>query len=258
MLKFKNGKLDENYLFQIVKTKTDIIREIFIMKKSLSFHANIIGEHKPTNSNDSVIIDLFLDQSNYQTKHFYNNILKLRITNFSNKYWNKFKMDNNLLTQYCILKIKKFKDRRIAEFHFKVLHNIIANNENLKKWKISNTELCDLCKETHDLEHLLFSCIKAQAVWKIIENLFKISIRFVDVIFCFKIDTYKIFSLCAYFLYKEWINRDNNVWTYKKCLNHFYNFIKYSCTLYQNIAENNFYIIQQLEAILEYLIRIKQ
>ena len=50
-------------------------------------------------------------------------------------------------------------DNRIKPFRYKLIHNIIATNENLFTWKINNSPDCHCCNELDIFEHCFINYI---------------------------------------------------------------------------------------------------
>jgi hypothetical protein len=58
------------------------------------------------------------------------------------------------------------KNTRILAFHFKLSHRILACNEKLYKWKITDTDKCNRCLTNIDgIEHHLVACPKLKPFW---------------------------------------------------------------------------------------------
>ena len=99
---------------------------------------------------------------------FYKNLIKFKVekpTKQENHWINicnvkDFNFDYVYISQIC-----KVKDRKIAEFNFKVLHNVLSCNANLVKWKKKDIALCNICGELETIEHLLFNCTFAKRIW---------------------------------------------------------------------------------------------
>ena len=82
------------------------------------------------------------------------------------------------------MKMINIKDKKIAEFNYKVLHNILPCNVNLVRWKKAENKKCMFCKEDEDIPHLLFNCMYAQTIWKKLKNdcNFNVSLEDIDLI----------------------------------------------------------------------------
>ena len=82
-------------------------------------------------------------------------------------------------------KVKQLKDKKLAETNFKILNDILPCNRNLFKWEKSDTNLCLFCQEEESVSHLLYDCICAQKIWKLVKDVFHLrhAISHDDVIF---------------------------------------------------------------------------
>ena len=62
-------------------------------------------------------------------------------------------------------------DRKLSEFKFKLLHNLLACKEKLYKWKIDMSEKCRFCNIKENTKHQLFSCEQVSALSKTVGNM---------------------------------------------------------------------------------------
>ena len=54
---------------------------------------------------------------------------------------------------------KSQKNKKNADFHFKLIHRILPSQENLYKLKLSNTEKCRFgCEEKGSYNHMFITC----------------------------------------------------------------------------------------------------
>ena len=106
-------------------------------------------------------------------------------------------------------KVKQLKDKKLAETNFKILTNILPYNRNLSKWGKSDTNLCLFCQEEESVSHLLFDCICAQKIWKLVNDVFHLghAISHDDVIFGVDLELSMkyVFSILIYYIYKQWL-----------------------------------------------------
>ena len=57
-------------------------------------------------------------------------------------------------------------DTRTRVFQFKFLHDILATNYRLYKWKIRTDAMCEFCREREqDLNHLFWACTEVTRFW---------------------------------------------------------------------------------------------
>jgi len=76
----------------------------------------------------------------------------------------------------------------------------------LKRWKIIDTEKCDICEEVQDILHLIFQCDRSQPIWNKVGNVFDTVITSPDLVYGRTDNVFNVVvSLVAFFLYKDWI-----------------------------------------------------
>ena len=61
---------------------------------------------------------------------------------------------------------------------YKLVHHILAVNHNLKKWKRINSSECELCGSQDSLEHFIYECPTAKALWQNIHSWWKTEFDF--------------------------------------------------------------------------------
>ena len=174
--------------------------------------------------------NLLYDVPCARSKFYYNMLLQrgeaASIKSVS-KWVDKYDILADDFTNVWQCKVKDIKDKRIAETNYKILHFILPCNKNLYRWKKKESALCSICLETEDIEHLLFSCKYARAIWKQIEYVLNIEISIESVLF--GTDTRKdmnvVFSIICHLIYKEWLelsleNRERTCITGLKSIKH--------------------------------------
>ena len=97
---------------------------------------------------------------------------------------------------------------KLREFSFKVMYGILACNSNLKKWRIKESYVCDICNSKQTIEHLLFECHRAVNLWNLFEDAYQITMNFSNIVCGFKdydLVFNQVVTLLSYLLYKEWL-----------------------------------------------------
>lgn len=74
--------------------------------------------------------------------------------------------DSNLWKNMYTRKVKDIIDNKIAEFNYKMLHNIFCNNAYLSKWLRDKGDNCNICKTIENTKHLLFECKNVEHIWR--------------------------------------------------------------------------------------------
>ena len=214
-LRFIDGILDENFVYAIVRDKRDILSEMSKLKLALKPYAQYIGSNEPcedthvplfTSVKQSLELQDFKD---CKSKFFYKACLAEKaVRPISEQYWQHFfELNDDDFKKIYRLKIVQVKDKKIAEFNFKTLHNILPCNMNLVRWKKKNDRKCHICNVDEDVMHMLFYCNFAQSIWKHVSNFLETEIGVSDVIVGSDIskDVDFLISLTSYFIYKCWL-----------------------------------------------------
>ena len=230
-LKITSHKLDENYIYQSVQNKGNILQQIYIIKQVLKPYLKYVQNYIPSGEKET-FINVSFYYSNGQvlttihTNLLFHNLLKQKCEKpYQEQFWTKYmqaenidfsvienkniklkdkKISNvsfyysngqvlttnkihtnllfhNLLKQKCEKPYEeqfwtkymqaenidfsviynqniKLKDKKIAEFNYKVLNLILPCYLNLKRWHINDSTLCELCQTKHDIPHLTYFC----------------------------------------------------------------------------------------------------
>ena len=62
-------------------------------------------------------------------------------------------------------KVKFVPVKKLAEFNFKLLHNIVPCGIKIAKWDKTVSALCDYCKMPENTEHMLYKCCRIKLLW---------------------------------------------------------------------------------------------
>ena len=207
-LRFQNdGKLDEAYVYDIIQSKINIHMEILMVKKALEPYSQLLRNDTIEHVNDGSNVH------KVNSKQLY---LKLEVekcasiqskdmcANLSTICHEIGISENDVFQRQLCKNI----ETKLKEFNFKVLHGILPCNDNLLKWKIKDSNACDICNSKHTIEHLLFGCHRAVHLWECFESVYRIKINY-NYIVC-GIETGDkhipvIVMLLGFLLYKEWL-----------------------------------------------------
>ena len=88
------------------------------------------------------------------------------------------------------------------------MYGILAYHSNLKKWRIKESYVCDICNSKQTIEHLLFECRKAVNLRNLFEDAYQITMNFSNIVCGFKdydLVFNQVVTLLSYLLYKEWL-----------------------------------------------------
>ena len=59
-----------------------------------------------------------------------------------------------------------FKETKLIQMQWKILHNIYPTNILLQKIGVKNTPICDFCEERDVVEHFFFKCERLHGFWE--------------------------------------------------------------------------------------------
>ena len=110
------------------------------------------------------------DSTDKKSKYFYSKIIKNKQKpSKAIKRWSDF--FDIQVDWSCVYanKIHMQLEMKIADFNYKMLHNIIPTGKNLLKWKKIDNATCIYCRNyIHDLKHMLWDCSCVYNMWKTI------------------------------------------------------------------------------------------
>ena len=102
------------------------------------------------------------------------------------------------------------RERKLAEFNYKVLQTTLACGFNLKKWQLAEDDLCVMCGIQEDIVHMLKECVCSHNIWDSVQDAFKTKISLQDIIMGKgnpAID--ELITTIAYIMYKHSLLRRN-------------------------------------------------
>ena len=196
-LNFIDGKLDEQFVYNIITDKTNIYVEIAIVKNSLLKYRNAL---RNMTQNENITERILT------AKGFYSKFVQEKendIGTYSNFLTAQINIDEeSAFTQ----KVSNEREHKLKEYNFKLLHGILACNKNLKRWRIKDRDICDVCAETQTIKHLLFDCQYVRNIWLRMKDVFNIDITFTMLLGDMQSTKYNnIVTLLGFIIYKEWL-----------------------------------------------------
>ena len=161
--------MDENYLYRTIENKREIFREITLLRHALK-PFNSLRTHVP-NQQPNFQNKQALPKPETKSKHFYKILIQRKMEKPKSENKIQTTLNDNYIAfdQVYTRKIKRIKEKKLSEFNYKVLHNILPCKRNLKIWGKTNQDTCDVCRDIQDIKHLLFECQHARKIWHLIE-----------------------------------------------------------------------------------------
>ena len=100
-------------------------------------------------------------------------------------------------------------DKRLAEFNYKLLNNILCNKAFLSKLKQDTHSQCNICLINESSKHLIFECKNVTEIWNALGTFLKTNIKWKHVIVGFNYESNRkvitlntLISYVAYRIYK--------------------------------------------------------
>ena len=82
-------------------------------------------------------------------------------------------------------------DKKLPEHNYKTITNTLPCGYIVSKWDKSVSDNCVLCKEKHDLVHLLFTCVFAKEARKLVSSFLKFDINLSYIVFGYKLSCHE-------------------------------------------------------------------
>ena len=249
-LKFSNGILDEEYVHHMVKNKANILIEIGKLKKALKPYREFLGNYEPVlHLNVPYMIVNGKAQYSFnscKSKLFYKKLVrqKAEIPLYENMWKNMFSVEDHVLRKAYYNKVFILVDKKIAEFNFKVLQNILPCNSNLVKWRKAQSRLCRICNVDENLMHMLFSCKFANGIWRDFMEKTGVDLSLKDIVLGTDSKLLNsVISIISYSIFKQWtqeafhnvLRNDIGKLSVIKCD------IVFKATIYKQLGWNEFY-----------------
>ena len=174
-----DGKLNPNAIFQNLKDKRYWIAEFEILKSSIpKSWLNIIKDKRSQKTKVKTLLSLKIgkkilkDTTNKDIRQTF--VKSKSVTPYMHAFWqNLFSCDIDWNSVYYFIN-KTLIDNRVKQVKYKIIHNIIATNENLCKWKIYNTTNCHFCGNTESVDHFFIQCNYLNEFWSTIKHAFEL------------------------------------------------------------------------------------
>ena len=202
-LKIDAGKIDESYVMKSLKKKHNCYCEILQLKQALKNYLGIAANHVPDirsniktefSETSKVIYNKLVSKKSQSpiSKSRWLDRFNTRHINFKDTYYNK---------------VKRLRDKKVAEFNFKLLHNILPCNSKLHSWGIHHSNTCAFCDQIETVDHILFSCKDVVHLWNKLLPLFNMNdLNIYEMIFeCSDLTMTWVLSLIQQKVFKRWV-----------------------------------------------------
>ena len=244
-LKFVNGKLDQQFILDKVADKRNILSEISLLVEALRPYRQYLNnsDHVP----DTELPYFwkkgqpFFTFTSAKSKMFYDAIVSQKVErNRMEEYWTRcLQKDDIDFKRMYIDRICAIKDKQLAEFNFKVINGILPCNVNLVRWRKGNTKKCNICNGDESIEHLLYYCKYASAIWESFSETLDVDLSVDDILVGNNqtIPFNFLISLVSFLIYKSWLleSMKNKPRIYKPSISMFKPDLLYRSKIYQEL-----------------------
>ncbi len=124
-------------------------------------------------------------------------------------------------------------DKKVGEFKYKIICNILSTKALISKWNKDITENCDFCGLKQTTKHLLYECPRVSSIWDLVSDVLKVNITYKHLVIGnleendFIYNRNLLITYISYSIYKHWIQAQNNIINFNtECL---LSFIKKGC-----------------------------
>ena len=224
--------LSESDLLSILPVKRNWISEYSIIKTVFSPLAKLFCTETAHYIRIPKMTLFFNGKKMVNIKHvkstvFYNILVQnIGTRHYMEKQWN-LKFKNNYQKSdwqnVYLRKIKSIPCKKIAEFNYKLLQNLLITGYILGKWNKNISSTCTYCHENDTPEHLLFCCNRTKRIWEDISYALKLKLTYkhlalgLDEDGMQNINTARnnVISVIAYGIYCTWVKCEDSKQSYK-------------------------------------------
>jgi hypothetical protein len=248
-LRFTNGVLDEDFMYNKIANKCNVLIEIRILRRALlAYRAEF--QNIAQNGFDTVHDR---EHGMLKAKHIYDKLLETKTMNVHpiSNYIAAQEFDSDENNMFSC-KINNETEMKLKEFNFKLLHGFLPCKVNLKRWRISDDDKCDVCDLPQSIRHLLFDCYYVQPLWSKVNNLFNINVSFALIMGTDSLFYYnRVLTLVSFLIYKEWLvlSLESKCRTNTLSLMHFKAELELRCAIYRKckfFREKDVILFEQL------------
>ncbi len=240
--------ITEPELLTKLNCKRNWIREYFIVKNVFinileNFNTNLSNHVKIRNRWTILVNNNIHSLKTQKSKFFYEILVKQKfIPNYMEEVWHTdFDLIEPQWSTIYKSKIWDINDRKLAEFNYKVICNIIYTRSKLVKWNKQLSNKCVFCEQIQETKHLLFDCPRVKNAWELIGSILNMSIKYKHIVLgdtpnsSFIKSRNLVINYISYSIYKMWILSENKKLDFINC--NILEFIKqdlFKRTLYNN------------------------
>lgn len=118
------------------------------------------------------------DTSNKKSNFFYSILVKKKSQKpiMENIWCKEFQIDKYYFNEIYKNKVRSLFDKSVAEFNYKLLHNLLTTNLSVSKWDKNINGNCNNCNIPENIKHLIFECDLLMPLWRKISLILNIDV----------------------------------------------------------------------------------
>ena len=216
----------ENTLLNNLVIKVNWIAEYSCIKTMIN---KLIDEYNYTTTNASFINikntwtitngNAIFNLRNQKSNFYYPLLIdKKFIRNYMEHAWERdFGIPQSAWPSIYMHRVWKLVDRKLSEFNYKILCNILSNRALVSKWNKDMDNKCPFCDEIQNTKHMLFNCPRVNNIWQLISSILQVNITYKHIVVGNEPDSDFIknrnllISYVTYAIYKHWVQSENNL-----------------------------------------------
>ncbi len=188
----------------------------------------------------------YVDVGEVKSKFYYEIFINKKFKRtYMESTWSKtFKIENTCRNWEIIYKSKimDIQYKKLSEFNYKLIHNILPSGKLLCKWNKNVSRFCAFCGKEESVQHMLFDCDRIQDIWKLVGSILVMNVKWKHIVIgylennsntCFRS---LLFSIITYSIFCQWCIHSENDEQYKKV--NILAEIKLLLTFYKNVFSN--------------------
>ena len=153
---------------------------------------------------------------NAKSKFFYDILIENKFErNYMESTWeNEFGLEKYMWKDIYKNQIW-ITDRKVGEFKYKIICNILSNKALISKWNKEINENCDFCGLKQTTKHLLYECPRVASIWDLVSDILKVKITYKHIVIGnleendFIYNRNLLITYISYSIYKHWIQSQN-------------------------------------------------
>ncbi len=248
-----NGKIDHEMFYDHLIDKNNYFKHVTMISKAMAQYKNIFTNNGDmfVSGNSSSVVNI---SEVKKSKYFYEKLCSKKFeTPFQENKWNKLFSDLEMKwDQIYILHFKEIKDKKIAEFSYKIIMNILICESQLYLWKKSTISTCIYCNSKHTVVHMLFECPEVRNFWQMLSDICSQTFSFHSIVIGnTDIKTNTAILTIAFIIYKKWL-KDREDGNKMILLKYILNELKYRISIYKMMKNDDSftYLYELYERIL--------